>query len=667
MLVRVSASLNIYEPLTYNYTGPEEDIKPGLRVIIPLGNRLVPGWVIDTDSSYTGKVKNITGIIKDEYLPDRCFIEFARAVSEIYFTSMGLLLDGSLSPKRKSLRQVYFLPRGSEETKKAEKLFKYAKDARQFHQDIPVEFFYKNIPPASALDNPSAGITLPGQEAAKKPAVPPGSGEPQPQEETFLLSTNRLDHYREIIADNLNRGKSVLILVPDNLTARYLKQNIAGVDIYNSDVKEKERESLWQEYAFGKAGVIVGGQSAALLPIKNPGIIICERAGSSMFKRSYYTKFDTSLLARIRAKAFHIPLLSGFSTYTTEAYHRKNSISIERAGAGSQLGTPKDKEEEKTIPVEVRMLTAKDTGIPARLIELIKGYFLENKKILVVLNKKESAAFLFCPKCKKIQKCPRCFGTLKIKSENKSASLDIISCTRCGFEKKGFAPCPKCKEELTMIEEMSIASLKQAIKREIVETGVLSLSSEGIKGEIGIVNRLRASKIVISTPVVINPFFKDIFDAVIYIKPESLFNTDEYSAAEMIFSLISEIRELIKDTGSIDVFSTFHFHYSLKLINDEPGFFERELKYREWFHLPPFANVYHIEVKAKNLRTLGKEMRKIYQTHKAGLGIEKIYLSSRRKVQGTYKGIIEAHTLPGPIHGSGLLQKRNITIDLHMI
>jgi primosomal protein N' (replication factor Y) len=647
MLIRVSASLNIFEPLTYNYTGREEDIKPGRRVIVPVGKRLVPGWVIDWDSTYTGKVKNITGFVKDDYLPDKNYLEFARAVSEIYFTSMGQLLDSSLSPKRKSLRQIYFLPEGEEETKKAEKLITYAKDGQKLVREAPVEFFYKNIPAFPAADKPFPDLTTP---------APAGeAGEIHPHKETTLLSVNRLDYYRDLIADHINRGKSVLILVPDNLTARYLKQTLAGADIYNSDVKEKDRENLWQEYAFGKTGVIVGGQSAALLPIQNLGTIICERDGSSTYKRSYYSKYDTSLLAKIRAAAFDIPLIAGFSTYTSASYRRRDSIVID------------DKREANPTPVEVRMLTAKDTGIPDRVIELIKGYFLKDKKVLVVLNKKESADFLFCPKCKKIQKCPRCFFMLKIKKKNKDDLLDTITCARCGFEKKGFDLCLKCRTNLTKIEEMSIASLKKSIKREVVETGLLSLSSEGIKGETGIVNRLRASKIVISTPVIINPFFKDIFDAVIYIKPESLFNINEYSAAERIFSLLSEIRELIKENGSIDVFSSFHFHYSLKLVNDEAGFFERELKYREWFRLPPFANVYHIEVKAKNLRLLGKEMRTIYNKHKSRIGIEKIYLSSRRKIKGVYKGVIEAHTLPGPIRESGLMQKKNITIDLHMI
>ncbi len=651
MLIRVSPSVNIFEPLTYNYTGREEDVNPGRRVVIPLGTRVITGWVVDSPSSYSGKVKNIIGLVKDDYVPDRNFLDFARSVSEIYFTSMGLLLDASLSPARKPLNSLFFIPVGAEENNKPEKLAAFLKKEQTFPREKPIEFFYKNIPPQKLM----SGSHVTSDKAAIQ--IEPEPRENTSYEEISLLGLDRLGHYRDIIAHNLNRGKSVLITVPDNLTARYLRQNVEGVDIYNSDVRAKEREHLWQDYVNGKAGVVVGGQSAVLLPIKNLGAVICERAGSSTYKRSYFSKYHINLLAGIRAKVFNIPLIMGFSTHSAASYRNRSSIRIE------------DKRQAEPPAVAVHMLTAKDTGIPVKIIELIKGYFLENKKILIILNKKESAAFLFCPKCKKILKCPTCFGMLKIKheKEGEQEGFDTVSCVRCSFEKKGFGLCAKCGEKLTEIEEISIASLKKSIKREVVETGILTLSAEGLKGEVGIINQLRASKIVIATPVIINPFFKDIFDTVIYIKPESLFNINEYSAAEMIFSLISEIRELGKKGCGIDVFSTFHFHYSLKLINDEAAFFERELKYRQWFLLPPFANVYNIEVKAGDLRKLGKEMRSICKKFKSELGIKKAYLSSRKRIKGTYKGIIEAHTLPRSIRESNLLQKRNLTIDLIMI
>lgn len=647
MLVQVSPSVNIFEPLTYDYPGNEGDIQPGKRVIIPMGTRIISGWIVDTHSTYTGKVKNIIGVVQDDYTPGKNYLDFARAVSGVYFTSPGMVLDASLSPKRKSLNNIYFFPPGAAEAdretnSKPEKLVKYVKKIPELTRDGPIDFFYKNIP-----EQP--GKVFPGDDAAGN--EPPVAH----YEERVLLGPSRLDRCREIIERCTKQGRTVLITVPDNLTAQYLKQNLPGVDIYNSSVKEKERENLWLDYLNGKSGVIVGGNAAVFLPIENLGAIICERAGAAGYKRNYFSKFDIEVLARTRAKSFQVPFIAASSGCTVESFRRKDAVSLE------------DKREGNPTAIDVVMLTAKDTGVPGKIVEIIKHYFLEKKKILVMLDRKESRSFLFCPKCKKIQKCPVCSGMLKISVQKQQHLTDVVSCARCHFEQLGFQRCSKCRENLTLIEEISISSLEKVIKREVVETGVVRISAEGLKEDAGVLQKIKAGEIVISTPVIVNPLYRDIFDAAIYIKPETLFNFDEYYAAETIFSRVSELREIVKEQGSIVIFSTFHFHYALRLINDEAAFFERELKYREWFLLPPFANVYNIQVKARDLRDLGKQTRAIYEKFKTALGIMKIYLASHHQQKGAYKAIIEVHALPEALRESGLLQKQNIAVEPVMI
>ncbi|MCI0471798.1 MAG: hypothetical protein L0Y73_09080, partial [Candidatus Aminicenantes bacterium] len=273
MLVQVTPSVNIFEPLTYNYTGNEGDIQPGKRVIIPMGTRIIGGWIVDTHSTYTGKVKNIIGLVQDDYIPGKNYLDFVNAVAQVYFTSPGLLLDASLSPKRKSLNNIYFFPPGAanagrETDSKPEKLVKYLKKIPEPTRDEPIDFFYKGAVPLAHEE--------PGNRNDAGSNWPPVAS----YEERVLLGRSRLDRCREIIESCMKQGRTVLVTVPDNLTAQYLKQNLPGLDIYNSSIKEKERENLWQDYLHGKSGVIVGGNTAVFLPIENLGAIICERAGS---------------------------------------------------------------------------------------------------------------------------------------------------------------------------------------------------------------------------------------------------------------------------------------------------------------------------------------------------------------------------------------------------
>lgn len=650
MIIQVSPSLNIFESLSYRYTGDPTLLKPGLRVVIPLGNRITAGWVTDTHSHYKGKVKNILGVIRDGYLPDKHFLAFVKAVSGIYFTSVGMLLDAALPPSKKPISALYF--ENKEKEGKVEKLNRYSLDELQrFSTAGAIEGFYKSRDSAPEVSH----HYVPDAEFAG--AVNRHNFGREIGENRFVIGYRRETRYREIIHDCLSQGKSVLITVPDNLTAAYLVEKLepgtdrGSVDLYNSEIKPKDRETLWRDYALaGKTGVVVGGQSAVLLPITNLGAIICERAGSSVYSRNHFSKYNIRLLSELRALHYNVSLMEGFSTHTVRSFHSRSQIFIE------------DQREEK-IAAEVRMVRSGTKGIPADFVQLLNNYFLENKKILVVLNKKESFNFLYCGKCKKVLRCPSCDRSIEVDSEFN------LKCLHCGQEKTAFTSCHLCGEPLALVEDISIASLKKALKQQVVESGIMTLSADGLKDEhmYSLLRRIEDSKIIISTPVILNPLFNNMFDAVIYMRPESYFNIDEYDAAEKIFSMAAELRELVKKGGSLDIFSTFHFHYSLKLINDEEGFFGRELKYREWFHLPPFANVYHIEIKDKTLRKLGKEMRKIYKKSKDLLTIKRIYLVSRQAARGVYKGIIEAHTQPEAILESELLGNRNISIELVMI
>jgi primosomal protein N' len=640
--IQVSPSLNIFDTLSYRYTGDPGLLKPGLRVVVPVGNRLTAGWVMETDSRYTGRVKDITAVVQDDFTPDSRFMAFIQAVSTLYLTSAGTLLDGALPPKRKPISSLYFENPGSGKT---EKLTGYTlKQLQPLCADSAIPCFYRNVPVIND---------------APLPSFQPASEDPAPRR--FIIGYRRQDYYREIIAACIEQGRSVLITVPDNLTAAYVQDALekagldANIDVYNSRLKARERDILWNEYALnGKTGVITGGLSAVLLPIANLGLIISDRAGSANYKRSLFSPYNVNALAHLRAQHLGAPLVEGFSTYTLHAYRDRSTVIIEdRRGS----------EETPMVNADVRPIPPGTRGIPEAFVELVNGYFLENKKILVVLNKKESVHFLLCGKCKKVQHCPSCDGFIDVDEDNR------IKCRRCGLEKENHTQCHRCGQDLTLVESISVASVKKIIKNRVVETGITSISSEGLKEDHmhHVQQRIRASKIVIATPVVVNPYFSGIFDVIIYIRPESYFNLDRHDAAEKIFSMVSELKEMVKSGGEVDIFSTFHFHYALKSVNDESNFFDRELTYREWFRLPPFCSVYHIEVRGKGLRKLAKELRDIYRENRERLNIERVYLKTRKAYRGTYKGVIEAHAGPEAIIASGLLKKRDLTVELVLV
>jgi hypothetical protein len=190
------------------------------------------------------------------------------------------------------------------------------------------------------------------------------------------------------------------------------------------------------------------------------------------------------------------------------------------------------------------------------------------------------------------------------------------------------------------------------------EAAVLTLTAAELKDPQSALDAARDHPLVIATLAALNPVFQGLFAAAVWVKPESFFNMEDFDAAEKIHACGAEIAATLAAGGELHVFSVFHFHYALQFLMEEARFFERELKYRQWFLLPPFAGVYELELRDAGLRSLGAAMRGLYGRHREGLRIQRVYLASRQPERGTYRGILELHADAGEIAEAGLHRLR---------
>jgi primosomal protein N' len=621
--ISVSLSYNIFEPLTYHFPTGGSELKVGMRVLVPLGNRIVSGWVLDLESPFKGRLKNIVGFIDDPFCPDKEFLAFARQSAVAYFSSVGAVLDHALPASKKNLKKLCLELDG-----KVQKIGEFSpKQLEKMAAATTPRFFFKakEVPQAEP-DKPTAGAALP--------------------QNRLLLDPGRGSDYQEISRAVIAGGKSVLLLVPDSASARYWKTIWPELDIYNSDTRPAAREQIWAQYQQGKSGMVCGSLSAALLPMATLGLIIVDRATSALYQRTFHSPYKTDHLASIRARAGRIPILQGAAAHACATYQQRADLSIT------------DRRRDRGISLQVHMLKGKDRGIPGDLLELLNQNHIQSKKTLVLVNKIQPARNLFCAKCGKIATCPGCGGILQVDEPQQAA------CRRCSFRQERLTACPRCGESLTLLHDISLDSLARAIERSVGEKTVLTLSAANLKDMERIVPAVQASTIVIATPAALNPFFKEMFASVLYIKPESFFSMDEFNSAEMIYTTASEILETLVAGGVLHVFSVFHFHYALQFLLDEDKFFERELKYRQWFLLPPFCNVYRLEIRNTSLRSLAAAMRELYDKYKLELQIKKIYLGARQPLRGTYHGVLELHAPAEKIIASGLQQMKKSSLSL---
>ncbi len=617
MKVSIALSLNIYETLTYEYKGEIKDLYIGLRVIVPVGNLIRAGWVMSLESDYTGRTRNIIGIVQSNWKPNKNTLCFIKKTSELYLMSSGTLLDYCLLPGQKAIKDIYI---NFED--KLKSLSKFTtKELLQKSKLSPIMLHYKKEIVYKEINN--------DKELDFK--------------EHFLNGKNRFDEYKSIIDKTLKESKTVLIIVPDKLSIEYFKKIFPDIDIYNSTQKKAIKDNIYEKYYNGGTGVLIGGLSALFLQINNLSCVIYEKGNTIYSNRGVFNgEKDYKILALKKAEANKCPVYIGTPSIEIKDY-KDNQSSLNFI-------------KKNKAKINVIRVKKKKKDLFSDIIQLTKIYFSDNKKTLILLNKKQSKSILYCEKCKKAIKCNNCNKYIQITGKLSS------KCPHCNHNI--LTNCSVCNKPLEILKDVSMDSILKVLKDNVTDTGILNISAEDTKDIKALEENIKASKIIISTPFIIGPYFKDIFDAVIYYKPESVFDMDSYKTAENIFSILSEIKNIIKPEGNIDIFSVYHFHYVFKLINEEEEYLSRELKYRQWFMLPPFYSIYEITIKEKTIRELGKTMREIYIKEFQTLNIKEISILSRKKSRGTFKGVIKAHLASKELINSGILSKRNISAKL---
>lgn len=627
MIVEVALSLNTTENFSYEFSGEPGSIKEGMRVIVPVWNRLITGWVVSTRSDYKGRVKPIMGVIKDEFIPDSKYLEFVHEISRTFMISSGKLLDASLSPAMRSAANLYF--------KSIEGEFpvykKSVKDFENICKNGVINVFYKIKGKEMEEGNKNS------EDGIEDNNIP---------QHLIYINYYRNKFYNKIWEEEKLSGRTPLILLPNNLSMGKYKNDIQDLQIYNSRIKAADKERLWK-LAIGNSPLFIGGgESALFLPVNQQGSIIIEKPGSFFYDKNISSGIDLRKAARIKAKIMGVDIVEGNSCLTSFHYYHKDSLQI------------RDERKIDVSPVSVKKLNPGVRIPPDQVIDTIINDFTRGDRVLVIVSRRGSFKFLFCPECKSIYKCPLCGGTITISSDS------MLNCMSCSYTADKIDTCKKCDSELKIIEDISVGSLKKKLVGRAGEKSIVSFENKSPKDYEDNFKRSEsgAGKIFILTPAEVNSIPEKSFDSAIFIKPESFFDLNSFNGGEQIFAFIKGLREVVTQEGKVDVYSVFHFHYSLKNINDEEQYLKRELKYREFFMLPPYCDAFNLEISDRDIRVLSGRMREVFSEFRESLNIKRIYLVSRVKMRGFYKGSIQIHTAQENIFSSGILKVKGIKI-----
>ena len=175
--------------------------------------------------------------------------------------------------------------------------------------------------------------------------------------ELFLLhgvtGSGKTEVYMQAMASVLDRGKQVIVLVPEiSLTpqtvSRFVGRFGARVAVLHSNLSDGERYDQWQQIKGGAADIVVGPRSAIFAPFPNLGLIVIDEEHETSYKQDaahpFYHARDVAVK---RSELLGCPLILGSATPSLESFYHAQE------GESSLLRLPSRVSNIEMPPVEI--------------------------------------------------------------------------------------------------------------------------------------------------------------------------------------------------------------------------------------------------------------------------------------------------------------------------
>ncbi|MFN4272337.1 MAG: primosomal protein N' [Aliihoeflea sp.] len=446
-----------------------------------------------------------------------------------------------------------------------------------------------------------------------------------------VTGSGKTEVYFEAIAAALDKGRQVLVLVPEiALTAAFLERFHdrfgAPPAAWHSDLAPKTRERVWRQVAEGQVRVVAGARSALFLPFNDLGLIVVDEEHDPAFKQEDRVFYSARDMAVVRGHIGAFPVVLASATPSIESRVNADQGRYQRVVLPARFA---DAVLPEIRAVDMRKAPpAKGGFVSPVLLEETARTLSRGEQALFFLNRRGYAPLTLCRVCGHRFQCPSCSAWLV---EHRFRGQ--IVCHHCGHHEPKPEACPSCGTLDHLVAcGPGIERIAEEIDGHFPEARTIVLSSDMLGG----VKRLRLeleaiakgeADIVIGTQLVAKGHNFPNMSLVGVIDADLGLANGDPRAAERTFQLLSQVtgragRFGRKSNGLIQTYQPDHPVMKALVSGNSEAFYEREIAERERAHLPPFGRLAAIVVSAGTRAEAESHARALRRAAQASADIE---------------------------------------------
>jgi primosomal protein N' (replication factor Y) len=408
----------------------------------------------------------------------------------------------------------------------------------------------------------------------------------------------------------LEAGRSAIMLVPEiGLTpaaAAQLHDTFGDeVAILHSALTDDERAEQWHRIRRGEARIVVGTRSAVFAPVSDLALLVVDEEHDTSYKQEETPRYHARDVAIMRAKMSNAAVVLGSATPSLESYNNATSK--------YQLIAMPNRVEARPLP-EVELIDMRDefkeTGaeqlISRRLGEEITDRLERHEQVMVLLNRRGYSPVVLCRTCGNTVQCRNCDIPM---THHKGARR--IECHYCGYMERVPDKCPKCGSEYVYFLGAGSEKLEEHLHGMFPRARIVRLDRDTIRGRHDFERALSAMQagevdLVVGTQMIAKGHDFPGVTLVGVVGADTALKFPDFRSAERTFQLLTQVAGRAgrgSTPGKVVLQTYFPDHYAVQFAagHDYFGFFEKEIKFRQWMKYPPFSALANILIRSDQL------------------------------------------------------------------
>lgn len=426
-----------------------------------------------------------------------------------------------------------------------------------------------------------------------------------------VTSSGKTEIYIDLILKELEKGKSVLYLVPEIGLTTQLVSRLKGIIgdkllVYHSRMNDSERVEVWNEVSATDCRVVIGARSALFLPFRHLGLIVVDEEHDTSYRQTdtmphYTAKSATAFLAQI----FDAKILLGSATPSIETYAMASVGRIGLVRLDERYGEIRMPDIELIDLREMYHKKRMRGHFSLELIDAINATLSEGQQVILFQNRRGYSLTLECRDCGFVAKCNRCDVSLTYHKH-----IGALKCHYCGFLVYDSAKvCRRCGSHAVHYSGFGTEQVETEAQELFPEAKVGRLDFDTTRRRRSfedIIRRFETQNldIMVGTQMIAKGLDFSNVGLVAVLNADNLLNFTDFRVEENAFQTLVQIsgRAGRRQAGRVMIQTYSPDSELMKCVaaNDFERFFTIQMQERHIFRYPPYCRMTTITLKHRD-------------------------------------------------------------------